>query len=182
MCIRDRIYSRIGACLGKARIVDREVTFLVSYSCCVIRPLYVSPRYLRYYLECPTIATHAANKKQSIGVPDLGMGEIKKYIIAVPPLAEQLRIVNRLDQLVGLCDDLKKTIIQSKECAAQIIEAILKENFSTQEPAQSAQVIEFHSNQTTPETKLLAAARGKLREDTWEHLCKRALEIANEES
>ena len=180
--IDDIIYSRIGACLGKARIVDREVTFLVSYSCCVIRPLYVSPRYLRYYLECPTIATHAANKKQSIGVPDLGMGEIKKYIIAVPPLAEQLRIVNRLDQLVGLCDDLKKTIIQSKECAAQIIEAILKENFSTQEPAQSAQVIEFHSNQTTPETKLLAAARGKLREDTWEHLCKRALEIVGEES
>lgn len=152
----------------------------MSYSCCVIRPLYISTRYLRYYLECPTIATHAANKKQSIGVPDLGMGEIKKYIIAVPPLAEQLRIVNRLDQLVGLCDDLKKTIIQSKECAAQIIEAILKENFSTQEPA-PAQVIEFHSNQTTPETELLAAARGKLRKDTWEHLCKRVLEIVGEE-
>ena len=42
--------------------------------------------------------------------------------------------------------------------------------------------VEFHSNQTTPETELLAAARGKIREDTWEHLCKRALEIAGEES
>lgn len=31
------------------------------------------------------------------------------------------------------------------------------------------------------ETELLAAARGKIREDTWEHLCKRALEIAGEE-
>ena len=34
----------------------------------------------------------------------------------------------------------------------------------------------------TPKTELLAAARGKIREDTWEHLCKRALEIAGEES
>lgn len=58
----------------------------------------------------------------------------------------------------------------------------MQEAFSIQETTKPAQVIEFHSNQTTPETELLAAARGKLREDTWEHLRKRALEIANEES
>lgn len=46
----------------------------------------------------------------------------------------------------------------------------------------SAEIIEFHPDQTTPETKLLAAARDKIREDTWEHLRKRALEIADEES
>ena len=62
------------------------------------------------------------------------------------------------------------------------MEAILKESFGVQETAKPAQIIEFHPNQTTPETELLAVARGKIREDTWEHLCKRALEIAGEES
>lgn len=66
--------------------------------------------------------------------------------------------------------------------ASQLMEAVLQEAFSVQETATPAHVIEFHPNQTTPETELLAAARGKIREDTWEHLCKRALEIAGEES
>ena len=62
------------------------------------------------------------------------------------------------------------------------MESVLQEAFSVQEAAKSAQIIKLHPNQTAPETELLAAARGKIREDTWEHLCKRALEIAGEES
>ena len=37
----DIIYSRIGAALGKARLVETDREFLVSYSCCVVRPLLV---------------------------------------------------------------------------------------------------------------------------------------------
>ena len=62
------------------------------------------------------------------------------------------------------------------------MESVLQEAFSVQETAKPAQVIEFCPDQTVPETELLAAARGKIREDTWERLCKRALEIAGEES
>ena len=103
----DIIYSRIGAALGKARVVESDVTFLVSYSCCVIRPLFVDVRFLRYYLESPLILAHSVKARQSIGVPDLGMGEIKKYLVALPPLAEQKRIVAKLEEILPLCDRLK---------------------------------------------------------------------------
>jgi len=33
----DIIYSRIGAALGKARLVETDVRFNISYSCCVVR-------------------------------------------------------------------------------------------------------------------------------------------------
>ena len=103
----DIIYSRIGAALGKARVVDSDITFLVSYSCCVIRAIEVYPPYLRYYLESPIILAHSIKARQSIGVPDLGMGEIKKYFVALPPLAEQKRIVAKLEELLPLCERLK---------------------------------------------------------------------------
>ena len=103
----DIIYSRIGAALGKARIVESDITFLVSYSCCTIRPLRVDVKFLRYYLESPLILAHSIKARQSIGVPDLGMGEIKKYIVALPPLAEQKRIVAKLEEILPLCDRLK---------------------------------------------------------------------------
>ena len=77
---------------------------------------------------------------------------------------------------------MEQEISNAKLYASDLIEAVLQEAFSVQEAAKPAQVIEFHPDQTTPETELLAAARGKIREDTWEHLRKRALEIANEES
>ena len=103
----DIIYSRIGAALGKARVVETDVTFLVSYSCCTIRPLLVDVKYLRYYLESPLILAHSIKARQSIGVPDLGMGEIKKYLVALPPLEEQKRIVAKLEEILPLCDRLK---------------------------------------------------------------------------
>ena len=100
----DIIYSRIGAALGKARLVETDREFLVSYSCCVVRPLLVYPQYIRYYLESPQILLHSIKARQSIGVPDLGMGEIKKYLVALPPYNEQVRIVEQLEVLLGRCN------------------------------------------------------------------------------
>lgn len=88
----------------------------------------------------------------------------------------------RVNLLTGLCDKLEQEVAQATHYASQLMEAVLQEAFSIQETTKPAQVIECHPDQTTPETELLAAARGKIREDTWEHLCKRALEIAGEES
>ena len=103
----DIIYSRIGAALGKARVVESDIRFLVSYSCCTIRAIDADAYYLRYYLESPLILQHSYDARQSTGVPDLGMGEIKKYIVALPPIAEQKRIVARLEELLPLCEKLK---------------------------------------------------------------------------
>lgn len=77
----DIVYSRIGACLGKARTVKSEVKFLVSYSCCIIRSIQIDVDYLRYYLESQIILAHSVKARQSIGVPDLGMGEIKSILL-----------------------------------------------------------------------------------------------------
>ncbi len=103
----DIIYSRIGAALGKARVVESDIRFLVSYSCCTIRPLLIDVKFLRYYLESPLILAHSIKARQSIGVPDLGMGEIKKYLIALPPMEEQKRIVAKLEEILPLCERLK---------------------------------------------------------------------------
>ena len=46
--------------------------------------------------------------RQSIGVPDLGMGEIKQYLIALPPIKEQERIVQALEGLLPYCERLSK--------------------------------------------------------------------------
>ena len=107
---------------------------------------------------------------------------LSSLIVPLPPKNELKKITRKTKNILALCDSLSHELFQSKQYAAQLMESVLQEAFSVQETAKPAQVIEFHPDQTTPETELLAAARGKIREDTWEHLCKRALEIAGEES
>lgn len=108
--------------------------------------------------------------------------KVASTLIAIPPLKEQNKIVRKVYSLIQLYNALEEEIQSAKKYASQLMEAVLQEAFSVQEAAKSAQIIEFHPDQITPETELLAAARGKIREDTWEHLCKRALEIVGEES
>ena len=95
----DIIYSRIGACLGKARIVKEDIRFLVSYSCCTIKPVLINKEYLRHILDDVFVLKQAKKKTQSIGVPDLGIAEIKKFRIPIPPLNEQKRIVEKIDEI-----------------------------------------------------------------------------------
>ena len=99
----------------------------------------------------------------------------------VEQIVEQKQIVAKMKELFALNQKMNQELLQAKKYASQLMESVLQEAFSVQETEKPSQVIEFYSNQTTSETELLAAARGKILEDTWEHLCKRALEIAGEE-
>ncbi len=109
----DIIYSRIGACLGKARIVETDERFLVSYSCCVVRvsESIADARFLRHLLDGEMVLTEATMRTQGIGVPDLGLREISRFPVPVPPIEEQRSIAKFLDQqnetvrrLIGMCE------------------------------------------------------------------------------
>ena len=73
--------------------------FLVSYSCCTVKPILISTEYLRYVLDGTFVLRQAKKETQSIGVPDLGIAEIKKFRIPIPPLAEQQHIVDKINEM-----------------------------------------------------------------------------------
>ncbi|MBV5285799.1 MAG: restriction endonuclease subunit S [Methyloversatilis discipulorum] len=127
----DIIYSRIGARLGKARLVEVDTKFLVSYSCCVIRPdtRIVNVHYLVRFLDSKLALNQAHLGKQSIGVPDLGLGVIKQFLMPLPPLAEQHRIVAKVDELMALCDRLKADLAFARENRARLADALVHTAF-----------------------------------------------------
>jgi type I restriction enzyme, S subunit len=125
----DIIYSRIGARLGKARLVKVDTRFLISYSCCLVRPMhgYVDKRYLQLFLDSTLALSQAHKGAQSIGVPDLGLGEIKAFQIPLPPLAEQRRIVAKVEQLMALVEALETQFEASRTTGEKLLEAMVAE-------------------------------------------------------
>lgn len=100
----DIIYSRIGVNLGKARIVEVDFPFLVSYSCCIIRPILsrVSLSYLCQLMDSPFMLKQAHRGVRAIGVPDLGLGEIKKFSVILPPKKLQQDFEDRIFNLKSI--------------------------------------------------------------------------------
>jgi len=101
----DIIYSRIGT-VGKARIVKTDARFLASYSCCTIKPSpdHVDAVFLRQLLDSPSTLAQAVGGVRAIGVPDLGLGVIKQFVMIVPPLALQREFAQRHAALEGIRD------------------------------------------------------------------------------
>jgi type I restriction enzyme S subunit len=104
----DIIYSRIGAALGKARLVETDARFTVSYSCCVVRVNHeiACRRFIRFLLDGEMILTEARMRTKGIGVPDLGLQEISRFPIPLPPLAEQEQVVVFLENETALLTSL----------------------------------------------------------------------------
>ena len=134
----DIIYSRIGACLGKARVVTKEIRFLVSYSCCTIRPLIIDSIFLASILDGNFVLDQAKKGTQSVGVPDLGMASIKQFLIPIPPLVEQQRIDERLQSALHIAqqisneyDNLNLAIMQAK---SKILDLAIRGKLVPQDP------------------------------------------------
>lgn len=112
---------------------------------------------------------------------------IENYLIAIPPLQEQHRIVEKVDCLMRLCDKLENEVSKADTYASQLMESVLQEAFSTKEAKQEnrkGNVVKVDF--TTQRQKVVpftfaAAARGNIKQSTLESLQKRAIEIVNGE-
>lgn len=67
----------------------------------------VYDEYIKVYLSSTLISEQIHESNNGTAQPNLGARDIAKYIIPLPPLAEQKRIVAKLEQLLPLCDKLK---------------------------------------------------------------------------
>ena len=121
--------TRIGT-IGKSRFLPANRTYGISHAVCVINPLdpiSLSMRFLRMVLSVDTILAFAHRGTRSIGVPDLGMAVIRSMALPLPPLAEQHRIVAKVDELMSLCDRLEAGLSKSGEVRDRLLDALLHE-------------------------------------------------------
>lgn len=123
--LNDIIYSRIGAKLGKARKVKTDISFIVSYSCCTIKPMesIINTDFLCYYLDSSFCLNEVLKKVRSIGVPDLGMDEVRDIVVPMPPLEMQIKFSSILESL-----DISKYKV-SKEMNSNLFDSLIQKAF-----------------------------------------------------
>jgi len=66
---------------------------------------------------------------QQCGQANVSGSKLKNCLIPIPPLAEQKRIVEKVDELMKLCDELEQQIAESKTNTEKLMQSVLQEAF-----------------------------------------------------
>lgn len=177
------IYSKIRPALRK--VVLAPFDGLCSADMYPIDALCV-PIYLLYYMLTDCFTVQVTMNDNRVKMPKTNQNELLRVLVAIPPLQEQKRIVEKVDELMILCDKLEKEVASAQQYAVQLMEAVLQEAFATDEqvreeqPKHKGKVIPIRLEQKA-ELRFAMAARGNIKQSTLESLQKRAIEISNGE-
>ena len=91
----------------------------------------VSCDYFISYFKSTIFQNKILEKSQGSAISNMiGMPEVKKIVIGLPPLNEQKRINEKIDNLMKLCDELEENIQSSKKDSENLMQAVLQEAFT----------------------------------------------------
>ena len=150
--------------IGKCNLIDRECAFNQQINS--ISPVeWVDPRYLLIAVRASYFQEAAWSKSSSTTIAILNKGKWLSIPIPLPPLAEQKRIVAKVDELMSLCDRLEQ---QQKEREAQhaALSRASLTRFSEAPTTENLNFLFHPTYTTTPadlrKTILTLAVQGKL--------------------
>src|SRR5690606_20321131 len=171
------IYSTIRPYLLNVAVIEEayEQEPIASTAFAIIHPYLEMPaRYFLCYLRSPVFVRYVESVQMGIAYPAINDGQFFSGLIPLPPLAEQHRIVAKVDELMALCDRLEARQADADSAHAQLVQALLGSLTQASDAADFAQSWQrlaehFHTLFTTEssidalkQTLLQLAVMGKL--------------------
>jgi type I restriction enzyme S subunit len=104
----DVVLARRGEMGRCALVTPAEDGWLCGTGCIILRlPVQVYGRFIVSLIGSPTIREHLAGSAIGVIMQSLNQAVLMSIPIALPPLAEQHRIVAKVNELMGVCDRLE---------------------------------------------------------------------------
>lgn len=117
----DVLICVVGATVGKLNLA---IDSAIGRSVAAIRPSErLDTRYLYYTLMPFTLRLRGASRGSAQGV--IGKEELNAVKILLPTLAEQRRIVAKVEELLALCDELAARLTAAQTTAEHLLDATL---------------------------------------------------------
>ncbi len=158
----DILITVKGSGVGKTNVLVAQPT-AISRQLMAIRVTGADPEFVHIVLK--RAAEHFQNAKTGIAIPGIGRREVLSLKVVLPPLAEQKRIVAKVDELMSLCDRLEAQQQERETRHAALARASLARFADAPNPANLPFL--FHPSYAIPpadlrKSILTLAVQGKL--------------------
>ena len=155
----DVLYGKLRPYLNKVLVADEAgvcTTEIIPFRC---YGDYV-PQYFRLVLSSPFFLDYVNARSYGMKMPRLGTEDARKSVIPLPPLAEQSRIVARVETLMRLCDALEAKGRLEAAQHAQLVGTLLgtlTASATSQELAENWQRVARHFDRLLDRPEAIAA-------------------------
>jgi type I restriction enzyme S subunit len=136
----DRPFIVTGTKVARIRSVDLPCLLLQRVGRFQLNLNRLFPDYLFLWLHSPQF-TGQIDPGRSNGVPHVSSKQVEAAKILLPSLAEQHRIVAKVDELMALCDQLEAQLITAQTEASRLLESVLYNALNAPAPSQSSQLL-----------------------------------------
>lgn len=123
----DILLNITGASIGRCALVPQELGEAnVSQHVAIIRLIDARLReFIHLALTAPFYQAMIMNVQVGVSREGLSMKRLREFPMVIPPLAEQLRIVAKVDELMAICDEIEQQIEVQTNTAKDLLESIL---------------------------------------------------------
>ena len=129
----DLLFNRTNSreIVGKTAIYESDKQAIYAGYLVRFRIILSNPYFINYVLNSPMHREWCnAMKTDALGQSNINAEKLKKFVLPLPPLAEQQRIVDIVSAGLDNIWELKKQISLREEYTNQLMRSILKENFN----------------------------------------------------
>jgi type I restriction enzyme, S subunit len=124
----DFVFGKIGT-LGQPFFLNEPFDYCLSANLILIQPnpSIIHPKYLATFLDSPSFLTFLDGNKTNSTHGVFGIKKARLICLPLPPLAEQRRIVEKIDRLMGMCDRLEESISSGKGKQTDLLNALMSQ-------------------------------------------------------
>ena len=126
----DVLYSREGAILGIACIIPEDLFVCLGQRMMLLRVNEkMLGRFLMHYLNSPKVTSFVATKTGGSASPHVNVGDIKEFVVPIPPISEQQKMLEQIESRLSVCDSIEQTVDIALQQAEAMRQSILKDAF-----------------------------------------------------
>ena len=123
----DVLLNITGASIGRSALVPDDFDEAnVSQHVSIIR---LADKALRHFIHlcvtAPDFQSRIMQVQVGVSREGLSMARLKEFVVALPPLGEQRRIVAKVEELLALCDELEARQVATQERRARLVHSAL---------------------------------------------------------
>jgi type I restriction enzyme S subunit len=160
----DILLSRYGT-IGEVRLIQTDIPFQASYSIAIIKPVLPQVnKFIAAALQSEPVQAQIKKYVRGVAQPDLGLAHIRELALPFAPLAEQERILSKIEELFSELDAGVELLKKLKAKLKRYRQAVLK---AAVEGKLTKDWREAHQGELEPASVLLERIL-KERREKWE--------------